>query len=124
MFEQTYVALAVGGTFFAILLVGVAVSAASRTRRSTQVLQGQLESAGVGVPYDRSGTGFSERVVGPAVARVTKPAGGEPPGRRSLLDPPSRVRWVRRSSRVARSEGGEAAGRDPQEPRRHYRPPD
>ena len=34
MFEQTYVALAVGGTFFAILLVGVAVSAASRNRRS------------------------------------------------------------------------------------------
>ena len=87
MFEQTYVALAVGGTFFAILLVGVAMSAASRNRRSTQVLQGQLESAGVGVPYYRSGTGFSERVVGPAVARFTKLAGRvTPSGLRSGIE--------------------------------------
>ena len=87
MFEQTYVAVAVGGTFLAILLVGVVVSAASRGRRSTQVLQAQLESAGVGAPLGRSGGSFSERVIGPAVARFTRLAGRiTPRGLRSGIE--------------------------------------
>ena len=53
MSEQAYVALAVAGTFAAVLLVGVTAVTVSRTRRSAHVLQSQLESAGVQAVHGR-----------------------------------------------------------------------
>jgi tight adherence protein C len=86
MSEQAFLALAVGGTFLAILAVGYTVSVASRSRRSTQVLQAQLESAGVGVQAAR-GASFSQRVVDPAVASFSKVAGRiTPSGLRSGIE--------------------------------------
>lgn len=50
MFDQAYLMLAVGGTFVAVVSGGVAWLAAARGRRPTEVLQAQLNSAGIAMP--------------------------------------------------------------------------
>ena len=69
MSEQAYVALAVAGTFAAVLLIGVTAVTVSRNRRSAHVLQSQLESAGVQAVHAGAGASFSERVIEPAITR-------------------------------------------------------
>jgi hypothetical protein len=78
-------------------------AAASRNRRSTQVLQAQPR-APEWAPLGRSGGSFSERVVGPAVSRFTRLAGESPSGLRSGIE--------RRSSSPAprRPDGRDPAG--------------
>jgi tight adherence protein C len=74
MSDEAYVMLAVLGTFLAVLLTGAAVARASRTRRSANVLQGQLESAGVQVGPSTAEASFSERVLVPAIAMFSRAA--------------------------------------------------
>jgi len=71
MSEQAYVAFAVVGTFAAVLLAGVTAVTVSRTRRSTHVLQGQLESAGIQAIHAGGVATFSERVIEPAITRFS-----------------------------------------------------
>ena len=80
MSDQLFLAMAVVGTFLAIVLARVAWVTGSKQRQPTQVLQAQLHSAGVTMPGQTSAR-FSERVVAPVssglanlAARLT-PAG-------------------------------------------------
>ena len=72
--DQAYVALAVGSTFLAILLVAAVVAMVSRGRRSVHVLQSQLETAGVGMAPDGSAVSFSDRLLVPTVAAFSRAA--------------------------------------------------
>jgi tight adherence protein C len=71
MSDQAYVALAVAGTFAAVLLAGVTALTVARTRRSAHVLQSQLESAGIQAMHAGGVATFSERVIEPAIARFS-----------------------------------------------------
>ena len=74
MSDQAYIALAVAGTFAAVLLAGVTAVTVSRTRRSGHVLQSQLESAGIQAVHAGGGASFSERVIEPAITRFSSSA--------------------------------------------------
>jgi tight adherence protein C len=74
MSDQAYLAIGVFGTFLAVGLTGVTMIAVSRGRRSAHVLQGQLESAGFQVAHYGAAASFSDRVIGPAVARFSHAA--------------------------------------------------
>jgi tight adherence protein C len=74
MSDQAYLAIGVFGTFLAVGLTGVTMIAVSRGRRSAHVLQGQLESAGFQVAHHGAAASFSDRVIGPAVARFSHAA--------------------------------------------------
>ena len=80
MSEQAYVALAVAGTFAAVLLAGVTALTVARTRRSAHVLQSQLESAGIQAMHAGGVATFSERVIEPAITRFSSAAGRITPG--------------------------------------------
>jgi tight adherence protein C len=74
--------VAVVGTFGAVVTASVAMAASARTRRAGQVLQAQLQSAGVGGgPAAAAAKPFGERIVEPllsgvvAVASRLTPAG-------------------------------------------------
>src|SRR5688572_12277316 len=71
MSDQAFLIIGVFGTFLAVALTGVTVITVSRGRRSAQVLQGQLESAGIHVASHGAAASFSERVVAPGVARFS-----------------------------------------------------
>jgi tight adherence protein C len=71
MSEQMYLLVGVFGTFLVVLLAGATMISVSRSRRSAQVLQGQLESAGISVSPHGAVTSFSERVVAPAISRFS-----------------------------------------------------
>ncbi|HET9250166.1 MAG TPA: type II secretion system F family protein [Actinomycetota bacterium] len=82
MSDRVFLAMAVLGTFVAVLLSRVAWMASSRSREPSQVLEAQLHSAGVALPAGPSER-FSERVVAPIAgvlarlaARLT-PAGAQ-----------------------------------------------
>src|SRR5688572_24171722 len=74
MSEHAYLVMGVFGTFFAVVFTGVTIITVSRGRRSTHVLQGQLESAGIAVAHHGAAASFSERVVAPAIARFSQGA--------------------------------------------------
>lgn len=74
MSEHAYLVMGVFGTFLAVVLTGVTMITVSRGRRSAQVLQGQLESAGIQVAHHGAAASFSERVVAPAAARFSRAA--------------------------------------------------
>ena len=74
MSEQTYVIASVVGTFFTVLLVGLTFVNVSRSRRSAQVLKGQLEAAGVTVGPGGGAGSFYDRVLEPAIARFSRGA--------------------------------------------------
>ena len=74
MSEQMYLLVGVFGTFLVVLLAGATMISVSRSRRSAQVLQGQLESAGISVSPHGAVTSFSERVVAPAISRFSMAA--------------------------------------------------
>src|SRR5215510_11385801 len=69
MSDQIFLAMAVVGTFLAVLLARVAWVAGSKQRQPSQVLQAQLHSAGVAMPGETSAR-FSERVVGPIASAL------------------------------------------------------
>src|ERR671918_1726329 len=71
MSEQMYLLVGVFGTFLVVLLAGATMISVSRSRRSAQVLQGQLESAGISVSPHGAVASFSERVVAPAISRFS-----------------------------------------------------
>lgn len=71
MSDQALVLIGVFGTFLAVALTGVTMITVSRGRRSANVLQGQLQSAGIQVAHHGAAASFSERVVAPAVARFS-----------------------------------------------------
>jgi tight adherence protein C len=71
MSDQAYLFIGVFGTFLAVAFTGVTMIVVSRGRRSAQVLQGQLESAGFQVAHHGAAASFSDRVVAPAVARFS-----------------------------------------------------
>jgi len=72
MSEQVYLLVGVFGTFVVVLFAGAMMITVSRGRRSAQVLQGQLESAGIPVAHHGAAASFSERVVAPAVSRFSQ----------------------------------------------------
>jgi tight adherence protein C len=74
MSEQVYLLVGVVGTFVVVLLAGATMVTVSRGRRSAQVLQGQLESAGIAVAHHGAAASFSERVLAPAIARFSQTA--------------------------------------------------
>ena len=74
MSEQVYLLAGVFGTFFVVLLAGATMASVSRSRRSAEVLQGQLESAGLSVSPHGAVSSFSERVVAPAISRFSQTA--------------------------------------------------
>ncbi len=74
MSDQAYILIGVFGTFLAVAVTGVTMITVSRGRRSAHVLQGQLESAGFQVAHHGAAASFSDRVVGPAVARFSHAA--------------------------------------------------
>src|SRR5918996_4027518 len=74
MSEQMYLLVGVFGTFLVVLLAGATMISVSRSRRSAQVLQGQLESAGISVSPHGAVASFSERVVAPAISRFSSVA--------------------------------------------------
>src|ERR671925_1083604 len=74
MSEQMYLLVGVFGTFLVVLLAGATMISVSRNRRSAQVLQGQLESAGISVSPHGAVASFSERVVAPAISRFSTAA--------------------------------------------------
>ena len=74
MSEQMYLLVGVFGTFLVVVLAGATMISVSRSRRSAQVLQGQLESAGISVSPHGAVTSFSERVVAPAISRFSRTA--------------------------------------------------
>lgn len=74
MSEQMYLLVGVFGTFLVVLLAGATMISVSRSRRSAQVLQGQLESAGISVSPHGAVASFSERVVAPAISRFSNAA--------------------------------------------------
>ena len=69
MSDQIFLAMAVVGTFLAVLLARVAWVAGSKQRQPSQVLQAQLHSAGVAMPGETSAR-FSERVVAPVASAL------------------------------------------------------
>ncbi len=74
MSEQMYLLVGVFGTFLVVLLAGATMISVSRNRRSAQVLQGQLESAGISVSPHGAVASFSERIVAPAISRFSTAA--------------------------------------------------
>jgi tight adherence protein C len=74
MSDQAYLFVGVFGTFLAVALTGVTMIAVSRGRRSADVLQGQLESAGIQVARHGAAASFSDRVVAPAIGRFSHAA--------------------------------------------------
>src|ERR687892_832121 len=74
MSEQMYLLVGVFGTFLVVLLAGATMISVSRSRRSAQVLQGQLEGAGISVSPHGAVASFSERVVAPAISRFSMAA--------------------------------------------------
>jgi tight adherence protein C len=74
MSEQMYLLVGVFGTFLVVLLAGATMISVSRSRRSAQVLQGQLESAGISVNPHGAVASFSERIVAPAISRFSTAA--------------------------------------------------
>ena len=74
MSEQMYLLMGVFGTFLVVLLAGATMISVSRSRRSAQVLQGQLESAGISVSPHGAVASFSDRVVAPAISRFSQTA--------------------------------------------------
>jgi tight adherence protein C len=74
MSDQAYLFAGVFGTFLVVALTGVTMIAVSRGRRSADVLQGQLESAGIQVARHGAAASFSDRVVAPAVGRFSHAA--------------------------------------------------
>ncbi len=86
MRNQIYLLVAVGGTFATVVAGGVAWVASARGRRPGEVLEGQLQSAGLptgGAP----GVPLSERVVAPtasALARIALRL--TPAGARNKID--------------------------------------
>ena len=74
MSEQVYLLMGVFGTFLVVLLAGATMITVSRSRRSAQVLQGQLESAGISVSPHGAAASFSDRVVAPAISRFSQTA--------------------------------------------------
>jgi tight adherence protein C len=70
--SQVYLLLAVGGTFVAVVSGGLAWVASSRDRRPMEVLQNQLQGAGLPAPPSR--LNMTEQVVDPAVSAVSSVA--------------------------------------------------
>src|SRR5215212_7315933 len=73
MSDQIYVWIAVTATFAAAVLVARRVIVGGQARRATTVLQGHLETAGIDVT-NRPTDSFSDRVVSPAMAKVSSVA--------------------------------------------------
>lgn len=71
MSEQAYLVVAVGATFVAATLFGSRMLVASRSRRATAVLQGQLVSAGVDVEMGGAEASFNERVLSPTMSKLS-----------------------------------------------------
>jgi tight adherence protein C len=69
-----YLLVGVFGTFLVVLLAGATMISVSRSRRSAQVLQGQLESAGISVGPHGAVASFSDRVVAPVISRFSQTA--------------------------------------------------
>jgi tight adherence protein C len=74
MSEQAYLLVGVVGTFVAVTLAAMTVMTVSRGRRSAEVLQAHLESAGIPVARHGAAASFSDRVVAPGVARFSQAA--------------------------------------------------
>ena len=70
MSDVTFLALAVAGTFAAVAFASYSLAAASRGRRSAQVVQMHLESAGASVLSAPRGDSLSERVLEPGFGRL------------------------------------------------------
>jgi tight adherence protein C len=84
--DQMYLYLGVGGTFLAVVFGGVAWLVSARQRRPVQVLQNQLESAGLPAPPSMQ-VPLSERVVGPTASALANLALRlTPVGARDRLD--------------------------------------
>jgi tight adherence protein C len=71
MSEQTYLFVAVLGTFATTALVGVRLVVARQARRAATVLETHLETAGVAVPVNRGEGSFGDRVVRPTASRLS-----------------------------------------------------
>lgn len=91
MSEQVYLVLGVVGTFVAVLLGSARLFLSAQGRRSSRVLQAQLEGAGISVAARAHRAPFSDRVVEPflselaRVARRITPAGMRESAARKLL---------------------------------------
>ena len=70
MSDIAFLALAVAGTFAAVAFVSYTLAAASRGRRSAQVVQMHLESAGASVASAPRGSSLSQRVLEPGFGRL------------------------------------------------------
>ncbi len=72
MSDHVYLIVGVTGTFVAALLAGLTFITTSRARRPAQVLQTQLQTAGVDLQALRRDAPFGERVVSPFVGGLSR----------------------------------------------------
>lgn len=91
MSDLAYLVLAVVGTFVAVLLGSTRLFLSAHGRRSSRVLQAQLEGAGISVAPRAHRLSFSDRVMEPFLSRLARlarritPAGMRESAARKLL---------------------------------------
>jgi tight adherence protein C len=71
MSEQVYLFLAVTGTFAVVTLCGIRFMVGRQGRRAAAVLESHLQSAGIDLAERRSDGSFGDRVVAPAISRLS-----------------------------------------------------